>query len=477
MVALSAAACADDGVPTFNPPEAPRRALVAIEEIDASGSTLIWDVGTSKERVVPLSLDGRMFSVPADATPGPHTVMFDGPSGHVGPFTFTVKDETLNLVPRIDRITTVSASFDPGGVQVGLYVQGANVEVGSVVEIEGVKVATVAHKGITNQLYGVPHSSLDYPIHHYLALVAIAGLRPPGSTLSVVVHNDDGSSEPHKYTVPASAQALDSDGDLLPDTWEQAGHDATGDGKNDADPHRPDVFVELDVMTFARPPTPPDAAGMGAVEAVQAMFAAAPLLSLFAPNGINLVVASGTVPFFEEVIFDVPEMAGNAADGEHTVLFSDLKRDHFDHRDVTVAGETTPGVYHYVVWAHSLFGGAGESDAVLGGEFEPGDDIVIGSVGFTGARSDAELLAHELGHNLGQRHGGATDEKMNPNYWSVMSAQLAVPHLEECQPASATRHVPALLLRQGRGRRTWPQTSSEDWTGARLLRRHGTSNQ
>jgi hypothetical protein len=57
--------------------------------------------------------------------------------------------------------------------------------------------------------------------------------------------------------------------------------------------------------------------------------------------------------------------------------------------------------------------------------FAPGDDVVLGLGGqttYNSERTRAEMLAHELGHNLGQRHGGSNHEQLfNPNYWSVMS--------------------------------------------------------
>ena len=306
-----------------------------------------------------------------------------------------------------------------GTLTTSLYVQGADFDIGAVVEINGPEVATVAHKALRNNLYGIPQNSLGYPIHHYVSVTSVPGPRAAGSMLSIVVKNLDGvRSDPFMYTLPASASTLDSDGDTFEDSWESAGHDANNDTVSDVDPYRRDVLVELDVMmTLQNEIAPTSTDAIGTLDIVRAMFAAAPFLNPYTANGINLVIdASGSIPAANPVLFDTGA-TGSTASAPTVTRFSALKFGNFDD---AARGKR----YHYVIWGKTLTTNvSGLSDApwpVAG--IEPGDDVFIaGDATTSGTRSQAEILAHELGHNLGQKHGGATDDVWNPLYWSVMS--------------------------------------------------------
>jgi hypothetical protein len=390
------------------------RSLVAINDPNVEYGKVIWDAGQSDERAIATNLGVTMFSVPADAEPGQHPVVIEDGSGRSAPMLFSVAGTPLAATaPRIDHVMPLDAEVDEGGLVVtALYVQGANFDVGAVVEINGTEVATVAHQALRGNLHGVPEADLGYPIHHYLSLVAVPAPLTSGMKLSIAVRNADGAqSAAVTYVVPASQQALDSDGDALPDVWELAGHDANGDGLSDTDTHRRDVFVELDVMIGVQYPLAP-----ASLDAVRAMFTAAPMLNPYSPNGINLVIdSSGTVPSWSKVVFDVPGVTVTPGGGVATA-FSTLKAAHFGHASLGNA-------YHYALWVQDIeLAGSGISDQTPGGT---GDDIIIGldssDVSYQTVRSQAEILAHEIGHDLGQRHGGLTDDTYNPNYWSVMS--------------------------------------------------------
>lgn len=405
------------------PTQGPARSLVAVEGTSGETTRVIWDAGTPGAHVIATNLGATMFSVPHDATPGTHAVAIEDDSGRSAAMTFMVSGPPPNTAtPRIDHVMVLDAQFNDGSVLSVLYVQGANFDVGAVVEIDGSPVATVAHKAIIEDLYGVPPSAFDYPIDHYISLVAVPDSKPAGASVSVVVRNADNvpsSAEP--YTLPMSAVTLDSDGDSLPDAWESVGHDQNDDGTNDADPYRRDLFVELDVMDGLRYPIDPSS-----FNAVRDMFRAAPMLNPFSGNGINLMLdTSGSVPSWDTVIFDRDGADGNPPDHVNTEAFSALKAAHFDHKSL---GD----VYHYVIWAkRQLGGGSGQSDAPWPvPDLQPGDDAIISlddlPASFQSPRSQAEILAHELGHNLGQKHGGATYELYNPNYFSAMSYAWAL---------------------------------------------------
>jgi hypothetical protein len=294
-----------------------------------------------------------------------------------------------------------------------LYVQGANIDVGAEVLVDGATVATIAHKALVKPMFAV-ESFLKYPIHHYVALAAVMGPKAVGQPVTIRVRNLDATlSDPYRFDVPASAAVLDSDGDALPDAWERT-YDGDGSGQADADPYRKDIFVELDTMIDVTIAPPADA-----IEAVRTMFRAAPLMNPYGDDGIALHVdTSGTVPFSERLVFDEASEIPPPIEGvAPPAVFSALKPPHFDHSDL---GD----VYHYVVWAQRLTTDrAGMSDMPLGGG--GGDDAVIAIASYPTAyyttRTVAEVLAHELGHNLGQRHGGKTHQDLNPSYFSVLS--------------------------------------------------------
>ena len=87
-------------------------------------------------------------------------------------------------------------------------------------------------------------------------------------------------------------------------------------------------------------------------------------------------------------------------------------------------------IFHFLLFAYSqeADGSAGSS----GVSECPGNDFVV-SLGNWGLNSSDEVnknilinfqaatIMHELGHNLGLRHGGDSDENYKPNYYSIMN--------------------------------------------------------
>jgi hypothetical protein len=344
--------------------------------------------------------------------------------------TFTVDEIRTFPKPRIDRVSLLATEFRAAGSTVAtlLYVQGANVDVGATVELQAssgawTAISSMAHQGISNRGWDetlkLPYRGLDYPVYHHLAFVVIPGERSSGDQLTLRIQNEDGVlSDPFDYKLPQTETALDSDGDGMPDSMELT----------PSTRFRPDVFLQIDRMEdAAKPVRHPYVPEIGV--ALREAFAAAPIINPIGPSGINVVIDdSQIIPRNVAVRYDGPEdpaigegqcTAANIPDADVSLLT--LKRACFNN---SVRGK----YWHYCVWsAYTYVLDESGSKSYKGGLAELlGDDCVIGADLFTDAwmadvRTGAEILMHELGHNLGLRHGGHDDAPFNPTYNSVMS--------------------------------------------------------
>ena len=423
LIVLMLTACGPD-ITSLNPENGPERTLVEIEG-DNFLSSVYWDAGTISEQQISSGFLGAyFFTVPPGAALGAHDVQLKrlGNAGNQVPFTVTAS--VPFGAPRLDRVSIVYAGFSADGqVNTWLYVQGANIDVAAEVLIDGNVAPTVAHKGIQNDLFGVNPQDLNYPIYHYLALLAAPGPQAVGTVLNVRVRNaDDMMSNTLQYTLPLDEATLDSDGDDLLDDWERNGYDADGDGVVDVDlpalgahPLRPDIFVEVDVMAGLT-----NTPGNAVWSAVREAFANAPVINPVTDNGINLVLdTSGAVPHSQLVSLTG---ATNAAI-DLTNFYDPLRDDNFDN-------DNRGRIFHYCIWGDMQPGGySGISDVDINDDLTdyagPGDDFIVSFDDFGAAyqtvRSMAATFMHELGHNLQQRHGGVDHYQYNPTYSSVMS--------------------------------------------------------
>lgn len=402
----------------------PEHTLVMVDGSRLFLSSVVWDAGLATETTIPGGfLGGYMFSVPPGASLGNHPVALRNSAGTSGTVNFNVTAPLPFGAPRVDHVTLVNATFSGGQVTPLLYVQGANIDVGAVVRVNGSDVATVAHRGLHTELYGTDPTVMGYPIYHYVSLLALPGAQTAGAALTIAVRNLDGQvSAAVNYSLPAAVADLDRDGDSLPDSWEESGYDADGDGVIDvdlpalgADPLRPDILVEVDIMnSLANPPIATTPGNPGTFDLARAVFGRAPILNPLGQEGVNLILdTSGTVAFNQTLAFGtiLPGGAG-------TTDFFTLKGTNFNNA-------VRDSIYHYAIWGNALVGGySGVSDVDFGGS-ESGDDFLVSfddfSAGFQTLRSQVETFVHELGHDLGQRHGGDNHSKYKPNYWSVMS--------------------------------------------------------
>jgi hypothetical protein len=208
----------------------------------------------------------------------------------------------------------------------------------------------------------------------------------------------------------------DTDGDGLPDDWEINGIDVDDDGVIDldlpmlgADWEHKDIFVEIDYMNYGGSgPIHNHEPHLGSIFEVQKAFDNAPVSNPDGARGINLhYVIDESTPHQDVINWDD---------------FYSIKRANFGTRDERIHPKIIKAkkmVFHYALFAHNYTGGSGSGE-ISGNDFF----IALGDGASTLDRARAEETAtfmHELGHNLGLRHGGNEAVNFKPNYPSVMN--------------------------------------------------------
>jgi hypothetical protein len=208
----------------------------------------------------------------------------------------------------------------------------------------------------------------------------------------------------------------DTDGDGLPDDWEINGIDVDDDGVIDldlpmlgADWEHKDIFVEIDYMNYGGSgPIHNHEPHLGSIFEVQKAFDNAPVSNPDGARGINLhYVIDESTPHQDVINWDD---------------FYSIKRANFGTRDERIYPKIIKAkkmVFHYALFAHNYTGGSGSGE-ISGNDFF----IALGDGASTLDRARAEETAtfmHELGHNLGLRHGGNEAVNFKPNYPSVMN--------------------------------------------------------
>ncbi|RKH07545.1 hypothetical protein D7X32_01575 [Corallococcus carmarthensis] len=218
--------------------------------------------------------------------------------------------------------------------------------------------------------------------------------------------------------IPACAGALDTDGDGVCDLVETLlgtnpnNPDTDGDRLNDyaesfgfgggldltalgTNARRKDLFIEADYYPGLRPT-------QATLNRVITAFANAPVSNPDGSTGITL-----------HLVVD-QQIAAADADADLNPVWTD-----FDKIKAKYFAANRAPYFHYMLFANRY--GGGNSSGISRGI--PAHDFVV-TLGFAGGVTELQLagtLMHELGHNIGLRHGGTDDANFKPNYLSIMN--------------------------------------------------------
>lgn len=238
-------------------------------------------------------------------------------------------------------------------------------------------------------------------------------------------------------------QEGDMDGDALQDEWEICGYAKDGTVANlpaiGANPKHIDIFVEIDYMTTGPSETESHQPKQSAIDMIVESFNQAPINNPDGTTGIHLHVDNGPA---SPLVWGPTDTWGSLSKSNSVGHFEFLGPCTAENRypwasfDVfknAYFEEIRHPIFHYNLWVHRI---CSEND-VLGlsrnGDlnFDSGaSDFVIG----LGSPQQAEIFEiykqagifmHELGHNLGLKHGGDDHINYKPNYLSVMNYSFA----------------------------------------------------
>lgn len=229
----------------------------------------------------------------------------------------------------------------------------------------------------------------------------------------------------------------DTDGDGLLDRWELFGYDDNNDGVIDVDlpamgarHNHKDLFVEADYMTGGGHDHLPDLAHLNDIVAV---FNDAPVSNPDGTTGISIHIDTGGAAFGQGAnTYAAYDMDGGNGVAHDANLGVDLTGCDYDWgefqtlKDNNFAAERVR-IFHYMIFAHNLSPCLGATSGISrnGFNFTAGaTDFIVSLGGWTnnGTQDEREgTFAHELGHNLGLRHGGSDHLNWKPNYLSVMN--------------------------------------------------------
>jgi len=260
---------------------------------------------------------------------------------------------------------------------------------------------------------------------------SIARLYPDIATIDTNTSSDWSSVD---WTTPAGRNdipvgAVDADGDGIPDSAEVSGGTFAGLDlySMGARTGQKNIFIEVDYMDSTDPGVIPRRESLQMVvdsfnaQSIKVHFDAGTTFgSTFSTTDFNLGQGSAVVAYEPCVYMDQTTCTLNTSSRRSIY---DWKSEYMDLR--------RRSVFHYLLMGNSQNangskGGAWGIAEVIGNDLL----VTMGNSSFattTGSplnlliNQQAGVIMHELGHNLGLRHGGDEDTNYKPNYWSTMN--------------------------------------------------------
>jgi len=225
--------------------------------------------------------------------------------------------------------------------------------------------------------------------------VALAPPPPPGCLPESPDTDQDGICDGVEAILGTHPDSSDTDGDRLSDYAEAYGLDGVDLPSLGANPRRKDLFVEVDYYPGFLP-------AQTTLDRVISAFTTAPVSNPDGSTGVSL-----------HLMVDEQVSAADADQDLDPVWteFDLIKAKYFE--------ASRAPFFHYMLLANQHSGGtaSGISRGI------PGHDFVV-TLGFAGGGTELQLagtLMHELGHNIGLRHGGNDNANFKPNYLSIMN--------------------------------------------------------
>lgn len=249
------------------------------------------------------------------------------------------------------------------------------------------------------------------------------------------------------------ATCVDSDGDRIPNAFELNDHsgpalpfvgtdpavvDTDGDSISDGDefygttaglnlpaiganPLKKNAFVEIDWVKHPGNADDHNRPHPNQIDRIQADFADAFLPNPIGSNGITVIfdygqggLLNGGNQITSASAYVNTTAAGNNGGGLDGELQT-MKTANF--------AANRSNYFHYLIMCDKLAHNGTIQSASGEAEFSGNDLLVaLGSTAFVGDHPvNGQVIMHELGHNLGLRHGGDENKNFKPNYRSIMN--------------------------------------------------------